>query len=436
MPVDGQTLGAALTMAAQAVAQRPRSGSQILLMTSGLDRDGQQQLAEHASALGAQLSILGVGTRSGAPVPLAEGGFLRDAEGRILLPRLNSQQLAALARQHGARYHSITTGDRDLDYLLQPLQRVSNNDTSEHRALTDQGHWLVLLLLPIAALGARRGWLGLLLCVALLPADAQALGWDDLWQRADQQAMQLLDEQQPAEAAQRFRDPAWRAYALHQAGDYQGAAAAWWELARAEPAEPAHHFNRGTALALAGDYQGALEAYENTLTLAPGHDGARHNRRAVEDYLERLRQQQEEEQTQQETTEQNGGQTGGQRAAEEQRNGQAGDSTAAVSPATAETPEAPGRDPGTTGDQTGTAGELSGPGSQPGPETKDSTGNNDSNGQAPSASHPDNDRYGDHSEQERQQALQQWLLEIPDNPAELLRRKFLYQHLQQQDAAP
>ena len=37
---------------------------------------------------------------------------------------------------------------------------------------------------------------------------------------------------------------------------------------------------------------------------------------------------------------------------------------------------------------------------------------------------------------EQQQALQQWLRDIPDNPSELLRRKFLYQHLQQPDGRP
>ena len=37
---------------------------------------------------------------------------------------------------------------------------------------------------------------------------------------------------------------------------------------------------------------------------------------------------------------------------------------------------------------------------------------------------------------EQRQAVQQWLRDIPDNPAELLRRKFLYQHLQQNDGRP
>ena len=419
MPVDGQALDSALNMARQAIEQRPRTTSQILLLTSGLDSDSQQHLAEHASALGAQLSILGIGTRAGAPVPLSEGGFLRDTEGRILLPRLNSQQLAPLARQHGARYHNITAGDRDLNYLLQPLQSSSRHTSSEQRSVIDRGYWLVLLLLPVAALGARRGWLGVLLCAALLPLDAQALSWSDLWQRADQQAMQLLAQQQPAAAAQRFHDPAWRAFALHQSGAYQQAAQAWSALAQTQPDEPEHHFNRGTALALDGDYQGALEAYEHTLTLAPEHDGARHNRKAVEDHLERLHQEQEQEQEQ----------TAGADTAQDET--QPASSPASGGASATETPDATGDDPGATGGQTAAAA-----------STGDATPNSplqgtdpDLNSNIDQASPPGAGPRMQH-EQEQQQALQQWLLDIPDDPAELLRRKFLYQHLQQQDVAP
>src|SRR5690606_39170373 len=122
--------------------------------------------------------------------PAGGGGFLRDDEGRILLPRLNSERLASLSRQHGARYHDITVSHRDLNYLLQPWQAGATTD--ERPLISDHGHWLVLLLLPIAALGARRGWLGVLRCAALLPADAQALQSQALRPRPDQPALATL----------------------------------------------------------------------------------------------------------------------------------------------------------------------------------------------------------------------------------------------------
>lgn len=433
MPVDGQALGDALTLARQALEGRPRSSSHILLLTSGLDSDGQQQLTEHAVELGSQLSILGIGTRSGAPVPLAEGGFLRDDQGRILLPRLNSQQLASLARQQGARYHDITVGDRDLDYLLQPLQAARTSTTGERRLLSDQGHWLLLLLLPIAALGARRGWLGVLLVATLLPTDSHAFGWSDLWQRADQQAMQLLEQDRQRDAAERFRDPNWRAWTLYQAGDHLQAAEAWADLAQSQPEHPEHHFNRGTALAMAGEYQAALEEWEHTLTLAPDHHGARHNRRLVEDYLEQLREQQARQaEGEQQPGEGEPGENG------DQPGSQSSSAPPGDSDNTAQQP--PGADPGTSGDSSGATssdGNSTGAGGQnahslsadPGNGSDDSrSGQHEKNGQARASTQQ--------ATLERQQALEQWLLEIPDNPAELLRRKFLYQHLQQQDATP
>src|SRR5690606_34545347 len=119
MPSDGQNLGAALDMARQTIAPLPSKGSQILLVTSGLNK----------------------------------GDFLRNDQGCIMLPRRNSQKLCNLAREHGARYHEITTSDRDLHYLLRPLQSSGTAATGDRVLLVDHGHWLVLLLLPIAALG-------------------------------------------------------------------------------------------------------------------------------------------------------------------------------------------------------------------------------------------------------------------------------------------
>ena len=430
MPVDGQAIGSALTLARQAIAERPRDSSHILLLSSGLDDQGQQQLTEHLTELGSQLSILGVGTRSGAPVPLAEGGFLRDNEGRIMLPRLNSRQLADLARQHGARYHDISIGERDLNYLLQPLQSASTDTGTERHSLVDQGHWLLLLLLPLAALGARRGWLGVLLCTALLPTDAQAFSWADLWQRADQQAMQLLDNQQPAAAAERFANQDWRSWALYQAGDYPQAAASWGDQAQLQPEQPAHHFNRGTALAMAGEYDAALEAYEHALTLAPDHHGARHNRRLIEDYLQQLREQQAQQGTEPADAADSDSQNG---------SSQPGSPSAGNTPAEVEgQQQPPGADPGATGNSNGAAAAA-------GAEQLASSENNQQGGAGAGAAADDaNNMQGSngssasqqHPALERQQALEQWLQDIPDNPAELLRRKFLYQHLQQQDASP
>ncbi len=419
MPVEGNSLGAALELARKMIDEQPPASSQILLMISSSEPEQLEALERHAAELGPQLAILGIGSQAGAPVPSTDGGFLRDSAGRILVPRLDSKTLAAIARRHGSAFHVVTTSDADLDHLLL-LGQSSVRGEEPQTTLQDQGHWLLLLLLPLAALGARRGWLGVLLLASLAPFPAEA-AWIDWWQRPDQQGAALLNQQRPAEAAKRFEDPAWRGWALYQAQRYPAAAEAYANVIMRNPDDPEGHFHYGTALAMAGRYEDALEAFEQALTRDPDHEAARHNRSRVEAWLERLREQtadgeaDPQEPDGQEPTE---GQQQEQQPADAERNQlQWAPDDASVNaeiPQTASPSSASSDLPAAASD-----------GAAAGPGTASAEGT--------AASNPDPVAAARQAEQT--QALRQWLEDIPDNPAELLRRKFLYQHLQQQQGS-
>ena len=417
MPAEGRDLDAALTLAREMLAGLPPSSSQVLLLTSGADAGQLQALERHAGELGAQLAILGVGTQTGAPVPGAGGGFQRDEAGRILVPRLDSQALAGIARRHGAAYHGVTTTDQDLEHLL-PLRQYSAVAAEQQQMiLRDQGHWLVLLLVPLAALGARRGWLGLILLASISPLPAEA-AWADWWQRRDQQGAALLEQRRPLEAAQRFEDVHWRAWALYQAEHYAAASDAYAQVVAGEPEDAENHFEYGTALAMAGRYEAALEAFEQALTRDPEHQAARHNRNRVEALLEELRKQADQAG---EPSPPDGDTQSDARADDtepsqetqklneaEQVQDAAQDSAAASAGSTADAVSALAQDA----------------------TAPSATGVGDSAGQATVTDPADAVRQA-----EQAQSLRQWLEDIPDNPAELLRRKFLYQHMQQQQGS-
>lgn len=420
MPQDGQNLDAALTLARQMLADQPPENSRVLLITSGVEQDQMDPLRRHASVLGARLSILGVGTPEGSPVPLTEGGLMRDARGRILLPRLDSASLANLARSAGSRYQQIRLDDRDLEILAPVAQHLTDEAAGRQFSLNDQGHWLLLLLLPLAAMGARRGWLGLLLCAALLPTPGEASTWDDLWQRPDQQALRLLDKQQPLAAAERFEDPQWRAWALYQAGDYQAASKAYERLLSAHPDDPEYHFNHGTALAMAGQYQEALEAYEQTLTRAPEHQAARQNRSRVEALLERLAKEEQEKQALEENADQSTAENGNDPSPTETTTEQDAGANNAQADPSAPADSMPAPDSGTA---------AASPGTQPGADTGGQTSG--AAGQADGDQTKGGDRRDPSGNNEQQAALHQWLQDIPDDPSKLLKRKFMYQRLRQ-----
>jgi Ca-activated chloride channel homolog len=120
----------------------------------------------------------------------------------------------------------------------------------------------------------------LLAVVALVSAPAFATGWRDLWVTREQRAQHLLDTGNPAAAAALFCDPRRRAYAKMKAGQYAAAAR---ELAPYRDADS--QYNRGNALARMGNLSAALTAYDAAIKEAPKDADVIHNRALVADAL-------------------------------------------------------------------------------------------------------------------------------------------------------
>src|SRR5690606_19197420 len=200
MPVSGADAAAALSHAAALLAGAGHSGGEVLLVADGADARAAS-VAGELRGRGYTVSVLGVGTPAGAPVALPEGGFLKDEAGDILVPGLDQAALERVATQGGGSYATLVPGATSIAGLLaESGARYAESDDATRR-LADDGAWLVLLLLPLAALGFRRGWLGCLVLVVAgtgaMPAPAQAFEWDALWKRADQRAREALDAGEP-----------------------------------------------------------------------------------------------------------------------------------------------------------------------------------------------------------------------------------------------
>jgi Ca-activated chloride channel family protein len=254
MPGDGSDARRAITWSARLLKQAGFAQGDILLLSDHADA-AARRAAGDAARDGYRVSVLGLGTKQGAA--------FRDAQGTIGHARMDAASLRALASAGEGGFAPISADDRDLDALgvLDPQRGGAIAARGEKTLLwQDQGYWLLLPLLAIAAFAFRRGSvLALLLVGILLPwAPAQAAeGW---WRRPDQQAHARLDE-----GAQAYRR-----------GRFDAAAQAWRDVPGADAA-----YNLGNALAKSGDYAGAVAAYDHALRLQPGMDDAVANREAV-----------------------------------------------------------------------------------------------------------------------------------------------------------
>ncbi len=392
IPVAGSRADLALELAASLLERSGLSRGEVLLVSdSATSRDAAR--ARELRDAGIITSVLALGTTEGAPIP-SGGGFVSDRAGNVVITRLDRIGLRAVAEAGGGKYTELgPTAAPGTLWEGQDGTEFARRDESLGTRWKDAGPWLVLLLLPLALAGFRRGMLFILPLVLInglaIPGEVNAGWWEDIWQRKDQQAYRALADENAEKAAALAIDPGLSGEAWFRAGDYQNSLDAW---ARDESADA--RYNQGNALAHLGEYDAAIEAYDEALAMEPDMTDALHNRAVVEKMKEEQEKQQQEQQE------------GGQ--------GESGESEQSMDQQEGDSPQESENEEGQDGDQSG-----------------QQEGEQDSEQGEGEMSEEDGDlqkQYADAWSDEDAQAMEQWLRRIPDDPGGLLRRKFRNQH--------
>ena len=301
MPVAGSRPGPAFVAARALFPNVGAPRGRILLVTDGVD-DPEDVLRHRNPAF--PISILGVGTAEGAPIPLdfrgVPGRFLADAAGTTVLTRLDATKLADIASAAYGEYRTLADSEEAWTWPDPGEADPGPAPDSTFDDWHDLGYWFVFPALATACFGFRRGVLAVLAAALVLPiAHAQPADDDagrcaplgvcsmtDLWQRRDQQAYEMLRSGR-ADAAvtlfdeARFPDARWLGVARYHSGDLEGAASRF-----REDRTPTGQYNLGNALARLGALEAATAAYDRVLAVEPDHADALYNRALVAAVLE------------------------------------------------------------------------------------------------------------------------------------------------------
>jgi Ca-activated chloride channel family protein len=420
MPSQGSLPATGLAKAADLLRQAGSTGGEILLISDADITDEDTIMARDLRAEGMRTSVLAVGTQEGAPIPDSQGGFVTDRSGQVVVPRLDLSGLREIAQTGGGRFAQLAPDERDLDALFPRLQsagfgtaEAADGDDYAADVWRDQGIWLALILLPVLALAFRRGWVCALACIWLVaPPRAEAFEWMELWKRADQRGLDAFQSNDAARAAELFEDPQWRGAAEYRAEAYESSAATLDGSASVDGL-----YNRGNALARAGQLEAAIESYDRALELDPDNEDARYNRDLVAELLEQNQDEQEGEDESQSSQDQQSSDSGD--SGEQQQEGES---------------DASQQENQSAQDASDSASDKQQGAQQPSDSQADASGDQSREELADAEQQeegppPDGQALPEDIEQwASDQAADQWLRRVPQDPGGLLRRKFLYQY--------
>ncbi|MGB0867590.1 MAG: hypothetical protein ACPGSC_13855 [Granulosicoccaceae bacterium] len=247
------------------------------------------------------------------------------------------------------------------------------------------------------------GWkkTSMALC-AFLPmsfSDVWAFGWDDLWTRTDQQVDQLIQDESFEAAAQIAQTVEQNARVQYRAGDYAESALSYEQMDE--------HYNRGTALTRAGDYQAAIEAFDQILSDSGQYQDAVHNRKIAQKLAELQQQQQDQGQGE--------GQNEQESPPSEDQPNNSPDSSGGA-----------GAGDGDNNEQEQGESDTNGNDIPPDQESEDS--NPSPSGEDPSEQNQQPQPAQAEPHDEQQQAMDQLLQRVPDDPAGLLKARIIREH--------
>ena len=415
MPSRGSYPALAIDKGLQLLNQASVSNGEIILVTDGGITSDSFSSAQKLRDEGYRLSALGIGSMNGAPIPKEAGGFITDNTGQITISRLEVDDLRDLVEIGGGSYTSITSNDQDIDTLLSEVYSAVRE--SDDSVTTDQwkefGPWLLLIVVPFGSLLFRKGWVFVFL-LTIMPIDnsVYALDWNDLWKTRDQQAKEAMESGDYDKAIELFEDSEWLAAAHYKAGNYRQSANGYNNNSNID-----HLYNHANSLAKIGQFEEAIENYEKVIAEEPNAEDALYNLNLLKDLLSENQSSEENNDDGQSSKEASTGEQSQQQNGDESEqsdnegNSKTGDSDD-------ESDANPNQKLSNEEDIEAIEKELERAAEENSNQEPQQEDNNESGIEGRMA-------------QEQQQAMEQWLRRIPDDPGGLLRRKFRYQYQRQ-----
>ncbi|RYU70627.1 VWA domain-containing protein [Aliivibrio finisterrensis] len=281
----------------QSIEMMTKSGHQqgdIIVLTDGISNQQLNKVMSRVKGSKWRISLLGIGTKNGAPIELPSGQLLTDASGKTVVATLDSDPLVTLAQATNGVAQLIQSNNSDIETIARltktPLEQVTQNSDNQVNSRANHGYWLLFPLVLFSLLCFRKGMF-LALLLVLLPVDKSMASTDvsSHLLSDDYSAHQQFEQKDYQAASEQFKSKQWKGAAQYKAGDYKGAIESLTGLEDTQS-----QYNLANALAQNGQLEDAKEKYESLLKTNPDMKDAKKNLDIVNKALEQKQQQQDD----------------------------------------------------------------------------------------------------------------------------------------------
>ena len=169
---QGTSLDEAIQLSSTYFDDKSKTSKLLILISDGEDHsEGADTAAEEANKLGMKIITIGVGTEKGAPIPLKVNGvvqsFKRDNNNEVVVTKMNTESLKAIAKATKGGYVSGNNTKEVLEYIKNALNNIQKTEfeSTQMADFQSQFQWFLgfaflLLFLDVFFLERKTKWVG------------------------------------------------------------------------------------------------------------------------------------------------------------------------------------------------------------------------------------------------------------------------------------
>ena len=127
VPVQGTAIGDAIGTAVRSFSSQSAKSRAIIVISDGENHeDDAIAAAKKAAENGIKVYAIGVGSTEGEPIPMKDGGLMKDKDGKIVVTKLDEQGLKDIANAGNGKYVRAGNDEFGLAPIIDDIKKMQD----------------------------------------------------------------------------------------------------------------------------------------------------------------------------------------------------------------------------------------------------------------------------------------------------------------------